>query len=232
VGEVIAPENQRIVLVHSPLVGPETVQPLATALEAMGAAALVPDLRPALGERDGSFWGRYVNDATTQRADVVVGHSGAGAYLPLIAERLNVRSVAYVDAIVPEDATGYRAPPDTLAFLDRHTRDDGLLEAWPDWWPAQVMIDVVPERSLREHIIDGAARVPRRIYDESIPLPTGWTHRPAVYLQLSDAYDAHRARAESYRWPTRRAGRGHLDIATAPEVTAAQLEELWQSLDR
>lgn len=229
---MISPANQRIVLIHSPLVGPETVQPLALALEAMGSVVLVPDLRSALGESDGSFWGRYVDAATRQRADVVVGHSGAGAYLPLIAERLDAHSVAYVDAIVPEDAPEYRPSPQILAFLDEHTRDNGMLDAWPLWWPASVMIDAVPERSLREHIADGAPRVPRHLYDESIPLPTGWTRRPAVYLQSSGAYDADRARAEHYGWPARRVGGGHLDLATAPESTAAHLAELWESLSR
>lgn len=215
-----------VVAVHSPLVGPITVRPLAAALDARGWSTRVPDLRPALADRTRPFWRAYVDGATTSAADIVVGHSGAGAYLPLIADRLDARAVAYVDAVVPGDGSAFEPSSDLIRFLDERTDANGLLPPWPEWWPPSVMTDLVPELALRQRIVADAPRVPRRIYDEAVPLPDEWWRRPAVYLQLSEAYDAHGARAGRYRWPTQRLLGGHLDLATQPDSTASGIAEL------
>lgn len=216
-----------ILLVHSPLVGPEVMQPLAAVLVGMDAAVAAPDLRPALSERGRPFRETYVELAARIRADVVIGHSGAGVYLPLIADRLHADIVTYIDAHVPDDQPVHTPTGETLAFMDDHTQADGLMAPWPRWWPEQTLVGLVPDPSLREQIARGAPRVPRRIYDESVPMPSGWTERPAAYLQTSAAYDAHRIRAERYGWPSGRVDGGHLDLAAAPEATAASLMELW-----
>lgn len=219
--------NRRILLVHSPLVGPEMMQPLATVLAGMDAAVAVPDLRPALEERAHPAWEAYVELATRNRADVVIGHSGAGVYLPLVADRAGADFVAYVDALVPADEPSHTPAGETLVFMDDHTQADGRMAPWSHWWPESTLVELVPDLSLREQIVRGAPRVPRRIYDESIPLPSGWTARPAVYLQTSAAYDTHRDRAEQFGWPSRRVDGGHLALAAAPETTAASLVGLW-----
>ena len=68
-------------LVHSPLVGPSTMAPLAAMLRTRGWATVVPDLRSAVSAP--ARFGRAVAEAADS-ADVVVGHSGAGPFLPAV----------------------------------------------------------------------------------------------------------------------------------------------------
>ena len=71
-----------VLALHSPLVGPSTIRPLADALDAVGWSTTVLDLRHSLTSPEA-----YI--ATVERAvgtvDVIIGHSGAGAFLPTIA---------------------------------------------------------------------------------------------------------------------------------------------------
>ena len=75
-------------LVHSPLVGPATMRPLADAVGALGWTVSVPDLREAVMSPE-TFASRAA--AAAGAADVVVGHSGAGAVVPVIGEQVGAR---------------------------------------------------------------------------------------------------------------------------------------------
>ena len=74
----------RALIIHSPLVGPSTVAPLAAALEALGWTTMVPDLRSAI-QSPTQFSQRAARAADA--TDVVIGHSGAGAFLPAVLTR-------------------------------------------------------------------------------------------------------------------------------------------------
>ncbi|HEY7294017.1 MAG TPA: hypothetical protein VH916_03205, partial [Dehalococcoidia bacterium] len=81
-----------LLLIHSPLTGPDVWHPVAETLRAHGAVAHVAELREdgAPGE---PFWARHARSvAEALRAlpggerPLLVGHSGAGALLPLVRE--------------------------------------------------------------------------------------------------------------------------------------------------
>ena len=78
------------VLVHSPLVGPETWSLVAESLRSMGQAALVPAL-PLVTAPGRPYWALHAQAVAEQAAHlasqdlVLVGHSGAGALLPAMA---------------------------------------------------------------------------------------------------------------------------------------------------
>ncbi|MBS2540208.1 alpha/beta fold hydrolase, partial [Catenulispora sp. NF23] len=104
------PHAPLLILVHSPLVGPATWQPVARLLRGR-YDVLVPSLH-GIAAGPGPYAHRFAEavkaaetaEATKPNAHhdkvVLVGHSGAGAHLPAIADALNERvtGTAFVDA--------------------------------------------------------------------------------------------------------------------------------------
>lgn len=214
-------------LVHSPLVGPTTLVPLARELRRHGWTVAVPDLRGALREPPPQ-WHAIVELATRGqgRPDLVVGHSGAGVVLPIIAEVLDPAFVAFVDAVVPHGDT-YEASSEFVQFIDTLDTDGPLLPPWHRWWGHEVMAALVPDATLREQIARDTPRVPRSFYDDAVHLPSQWCDRTGcVMLQLSGGYDEFRVRAERLGWPTGLIDGRHLDVATRPNLVCEHLLEL------
>jgi hypothetical protein len=112
----------RAVIVHSPLVGPATVVPLAEQLVTLDMDVDVPDLRDAV-ESPARFVQRAIEAAAG--VDLVIGHSGAGAFLPAIAAADATTSV-FVDAVVPGRDTSAPSRP-FVELLAGIPTQDGLL---------------------------------------------------------------------------------------------------------
>jgi hypothetical protein len=215
-------------IIHSPLVGPSTVAPLAASLEALGWTTTVPDLRSMVASPE-LFGQRAVSAGDT--ADVVIAHSGAGAFLPTVAAATNAAGV-FVDAVVPTSGPVFHASAQLVQLLDTLPIVDGLLPPWHQWWPPDVMAELVPDMTLRRRIIAEIPQVPRSFYDDAVPVPPQWWTRPAAYLQLSAAYADDRTRAERWDWPTRQLAGGHLDLCVLPELVAGHVIDLVRELDR
>lgn len=215
------------VLVHSPLVGPTTWRWVAEALAAAGHRAVVPDLRSSAATgRPQSFVDAAV--ASTPRdlvAPIVVGHSGAGFFLPSIAERVGATHTVFVDAGLPPDRNPATAGSDVLDQLTV-LAVDGTLPRWSTWWGADVMQALVPDDARRSHVDAELPEVPLALYEVPMDLPTDWLRRPASFLLLSEAYRADADGARSLGWRvTERVG-GHLDIVSAPEAVADLIVDL------
>jgi hypothetical protein len=221
-------EGINVLMIHSPLVGPLTLTPLAADLRHRGFEVVVPDLRSALTEPRPQ-WEAIVNliCSTADSIDVLVAHSGAGVLMPLIAERLNPRVTAFVDAVVPGDGPWYQASSAFVDFLASLQQDGPLLPPWHQWWGADAMSKLIPDEEARKQIAADTPRVPRSFYDDPVPLPSGWkTRSGCCFLQLSPAYDDDRARAEGYGWPLARMDGRHLDVAVKPAAVGAVLTDL------
>jgi hypothetical protein len=131
------------VLIHSPLVGPATWALVAKELERRGHRAIVPSLVEALGSGS-EFRGaiancvaRAVEHAGADQPLVLVGHSAAGAFLPVIRESLLNRVLAYlfVDARLPEwNASLFDASSAEIVEHQRALAKDGWLPRWSDWF--------------------------------------------------------------------------------------------------
>jgi len=210
-------------LVHSPLVGPATMKPLAAELAARRWRATAPDLRSS-ARTLGDFCAAAVRAVPT--ADVVIGHSGAGAVLPTVAARVGARCTVFVDAVLPAETTTYLPSPGFLDFIDTLPLHDGLLPAWHHWWPSDKVAELLPDERARRVVLDEIPAVPRSFYDDEIELPPSWWTQPACYLQLSPAYDDELARADQHRWPTARRVGGHLDLVVHPAEVADAIVEL------
>lgn len=215
-------------MIHSPLVGPATTEPLASALRDQGHEASAPDLRSALDDPRAS-WHRFVDEAAraTDGARVLIGHSGAGVFLPLLAVATGATTILFVDAVVPGAGSSWFIPPAAFTtFLDSMVGDDGRLTPWHRWWPAGTLEQLVPDPAQRQAIEREIPRVPRSFYDEAVPLPEGWTTRTGGFVHLSGMYDEDVARARDFGWPVLATDGQHLDLATRSNTVAALVIEL------
>ena len=146
------------VLVHSPLVGPSTWAPVASGLRDAGHDAVVPDLRGVASAP--SPWRHaadVVADAAGQLAAdalvVLVPHSGAGPYAPVLADALltqadrPVAGAVLVDAGLPAGPGGRTplAPARLLALVEPLADPDAVLPPWSRWWGPGVLEDELPE---------------------------------------------------------------------------------------
>jgi hypothetical protein len=208
-------------LVHSPLVGPTTWRWVADALLAAGHDAAMPDLRPsALTGHPRVFIDEAVSSAPSNWSrPVVVGHSGAGFFLPSIAERLDAAHAVFVDAGLPPDTSPATAGADFLDQL-RVLAVDGTLPRWSTWWGDEAMEMLVPDELRRAQVEAELPAIPIAFYETPVELPPGWPRRRASFLLLSDAYRADAERAKSLGWPLTNRPRGHLDIVNTPAALA------------
>ena len=131
-----------LVLVHSPLVGRLTWESVGVHLRHRGHFVVVPSLAdvadegPPYHRRFAEAVAEAVAKAGCDTPAVLVGHSGAGALLPEIAELLgpDAHAAVFVDALMPHQETSWfdTAPPELGRKLVRMTRR-GLLPRWHRW---------------------------------------------------------------------------------------------------
>lgn len=226
-----------LLLVHSPLLGPSSWRRLAEEAERLGRAVVVPDLTGIAGDAS-PRWQLFVDGAVSAARElddvVLVGHSGAGAMLPAIRERIGERVSAsiFIDAVVPPANGFHRTPEPRAETLDQLTRA-GRLKRWLDWWPDEVINDLLPDSSDRQALLSDMPCLPRAFYDEAIPVPPSWFEKECGYLQLSAAYEDDRRKANAWGWPTRALDSSHLGLVTAPrhvlDATLSLIEEVRRS---
>lgn len=226
-----------LVLLHSPLVGPATWAPAARELRRLGETALVPAVRRwATGPNPS--WRTWVDEAAAEVEGVarvplvLVGHSGAGPLLPILAARLPgcAAALIFVDAdLPPESGPVPIAPPRFLAML-RTLAADGVLPPWSEWWGPDAMATLVPDAAVRRAIERELPRLPLSYFEDSAPVPAGWSATPWAYFLFSDVHESTRAAAASRGMPTAEVLGGHLAMAVRPREVAAALVQLASAL--
>ncbi|MFD4249663.1 alpha/beta hydrolase [Amycolatopsis thermoflava] len=209
------------VLVHSPLVGPQTWQRVAAELRSRGHRVATPSLVAAL-DGPGPYYPRLF-DAVTEPGTLVV-HSGAGALVPGIAARTGAPRAVFVDALLPHPGRSWfdTVPPE-LAQRLRDLATDGRLPPWHEWFPPGTVEDLLPDPGTRDEFLAGLPRVPLAYFTEPAPAEA---EPPSAYLQLSAAYDEEAREAAERGWPVQRLDAHHLAPLTDPATIAAALERL------
>jgi hypothetical protein len=216
------------VLVHSPLVGPSAWRPVAAQLSAQGVATVVADLSEAVAS--GPPWHERIAAAVTAPGDdaiVLIGFSGAGPYLPSIAERLGdrVAAVILVDGSPPRPGRSWfdEAQPDFAEHL-RGLARDGVLPPWSEWFGPNDISELLPDADQREAFVAELPRLPLAYLAEPAP-PTRWAG-PVGYLLLSEAYRDVANRYAHRGEEVREYLSDHLAVLTRPEPIAQILREL------
>ena len=170
-----------LVLIHSPSVGPRTWQPVAHRLAELGWEAAVPSLLHVADEGP-PFWPQVVEavraglgTAEHGQGVVLVAHSNAGLFLPVITATLpgQVRGCIFVDAALPPASGAVPvAPPELLAVL-RNKASGGLLPRWTDWWDEAEVAPLFPDQATRRSVTEEQPRLPLSYYEASVPVPAG-----------------------------------------------------------
>ena len=208
----------RFLLVHSPLVGPSTLTPLAAALGARGNSVITPDLRGAATWT--AFVERAVGSARSNgfQPEVVVAHSGAGAVLPAIASEVGATRLLFIDSVLPPES-GTWTPSDLMrSRLNTMAGADRFLPAWHEWWNPNMMRRLVSNETLRTAIESECRQVSLDFYDSEAAQPDGWSSpESSVYIQLSGAYADEATEARNRAWPVLMCDGSHLDTATQPD---------------
>ncbi|MEV4512390.1 alpha/beta hydrolase [Dactylosporangium sp. NPDC049525] len=222
------------VLVHSPLVGPLTWAPVASALTAAGVAAVVPSL---LGVTDAAppFWpgiARRVADAVAGLPAgaplVVVAHSNAGYFVPVIVEALRepVAGRVFVDAALPARTGPTRIVASSVPDRLWTAGSDGRLPPWTAWWPDADVAGLFPDPGTRRAVEAEVPRLPFTYYQQEIPVPDGWDAGPCGYLWFSEHYGPKAQDAGERGWDVEHLPGQHLHQLVEPEAVAARLVKL------
>lgn len=229
------PQALVYVLVHSPIVGPDTWEPVADELRRREVPTLVPEL---VDDGGGDFWhqhvasvvGRLGQEIADDSGIVLVAHSGAGQLLTALGQDLRVQghelaAYLFVDAGLPAEGRCRleqlrdEAPhlAERLQEMFRHGTP------YPDWDEA-MLTELVPDPERRAKLVAGIRHQPKEYWTEPIPHGSDADETPRGVLLLSDGYAATEEAARSEGWPVRDLGTGnHFQMLVDPVGVADEL---------
>ncbi|MET8365312.1 alpha/beta hydrolase [Micromonospora sp. NPDC005194] len=229
------------VLVHSLLLGPRTWTAVAARLAALGAETVVPSLIDVVDVDDPPFWPRVsatINGSLSclpqGQPIVLVAHSNAGLLVPVIVQavRRPVVGCLFVDARLPPRAGSTpAASPERLAYL-RTKVTRGRLPQWTTWWDEEDVGTLFPDPQTRWAVSAEQPRLPISYYEQHIPVPAGWDHRPCGYLLFGPPYDRMAQESRKRGWDVAEEPGGHLHQLVDPDTVTARIAamtETWGS---
>ncbi|MFC7496648.1 MULTISPECIES: hypothetical protein [unclassified Nocardioides] len=209
-----------LLLLPSPLLGPASWAPVTSRLD-----ATVAD--PAGATSPDEVLAAYEQAAVGLSDVVLVPHSNAGLYAPLLADRIGAVATVYVDAALPGTTgrTGL-APPGLVDHLRELADADGLLPPWTQWWDPSEVDGLFLDAATRAAVEAGQPRLPLSYFTSSVEVPAGWAHRPSAYLAFGDTYADEIAVAHLRDWPLVALPGRHLHQLVAPDEVAATIAAL------
>ena len=227
--------SARLVLVHSPLVGPGTWEPVAADLAGRGFQVSVPDLTGtvAAGPPFAPRQAEVIAHSAPGQPTVLIGHSGAGPLLAAAsAVHRQVRGYLFVDAGLPTPGRAWMdtVPPELAGQLREMADGQGWLPPWPHWWGDEAVAELIPDPAARQRFAVGCPRLPMAMFEEVHPPAPRWPDAPAAYLLLSEAYQDQAATARESGWPVTELASHHLAPVTDPGLVAGSLRDLLSRL--
>ena len=226
----------RLILLHSPFVGPASWGGVAAELTARGHAVATPSwarLEPIPDD----FYRTLAQDMAGQieggegGPPILVTHSGGGPLMPALEAALATppASLILIDAILPHPGKSWlQTAPPQLALQLRNGVDAGLLPPWDQWWPPGALERLVPDEAVRTGVVSELEGLPLDYLEE--PAPAMTLTAPAAYLQLSGAYDDEGQYAVRQGWPVVRLPLHHLAMLTHAEAVAGAIHGLAERL--
>jgi hypothetical protein len=223
------------VLMHSPLVGPSTWAPVARRLP----GAVVPSFLHLATARP-PFWPVVAETVATavehlppDTGVVLVGHSNAGRYMPVVVDAIGrtVRSCVFVDASLPARSGMTEAISPALLDVVRRKAEGDRLPPWSQWWDEADVAPMFPDAETMRTVGDEQPRLPLSYFQQRIPVPAGWNDGiPCGYLMFAppgqDGDDEKAREARERGWRVERLPGLHLHQLVDPDAVAATIEEL------
>jgi hypothetical protein len=221
----------RLLLVHSPLVGPATWEMVAAVLAGRGYQVGVPDLTGtvAAGPPYCSRQAEVIASSASGQPAILIGHSGAGSLLATAGAIIEqVRGYIFVDGGLPIPGQTWMetVPPGLAAQLREMADAQGWLPPWAQWWGDEALAELISDPDARRHFAAGCPRLPLAMFEEVHPPAPQWPDAPAAYLQLSEAYGDQAAKAREPGWPVTQRVSHHLAPLTDPGLVTESLREL------
>jgi hypothetical protein len=225
----------RLVLVHSPLVGCSVWEPVAADLAGCGYELSMPDLAGAVaaGPPYCLRQAQAIAGGAGGGPAILVGYSGAGPLLAAAgALTSQVQGYVFVDAGLPAPGRSRleAVPADFAERLRSMAGADGWLPPWPRWWGDEELVRLIPDTAARRDFAAGCPRLPLAMFEEVQPPAPNWPDAPCAYLRLSEAYDDQAALARERGWPVTELDTHHLALLTEPGLVAAALRGLLAEL--
>ncbi len=224
-----------VVLVHSPLVGPFTWSLVAQSLQAAGFEVLVPALTDR-GKTPPAYWRQHTASVQLalasipqERPLVLVGHSGAGPLLPVIAQAAQhpVKAYLFVDADLPHPGQNRldEMEASVPAFAQELRRSLASGRRFPSWSDEDLSEDL-PDEPVRRHMLAELQPRPLHFFEEIIPTVAGWPDAPGGYVLFTQGYRRSLEQAQRAGWLSRTFHAGHFHMLVDPIAVAAALIEL------
>lgn len=223
--------SQLFVLVHAPVVGPASWQPVAAELASAGRTVVVPSLAgfasdgPPYAQRLVALAARQI-PAGPQDSVVLVTHSGAGVFAAQLSAAIGTADVTaiFVDAGLPDPSgAGPVVGSEFLPYLRELSRD-GLVPPWHQWWPGEDLSPLFPDEPTRRAVTSEESPLPLAFFEEILaPAPQSWPPRRAGYLLFSEAYRRQAQEAGKLGWPVREMPGEHLHMLVRPAEVAAAI---------
>jgi hypothetical protein len=223
----------RVVLLHSPLVGPSCWSQLAPLLRARGHRTLLPDFTAIMRGPPSYYEAMVALARDAIRGDAfdgptfLVAHSGAGALVPAIARGSpDLHGAIFLDALLPHPGQSWFdvAPADLAPHL-RGLVHDGFLPPWHLWWPPKMLSAMLPDEGTRAAFTSELKELPLAYFEERAPETVLPPCILSAFIRLSDAYENEASRAEALGWRVVRETLHHLAMLTKAEHIAAVLDE-------
>jgi hypothetical protein len=217
-------------LLPSPFLGPAVWRPAAALLAADGwPVAEVPlSGRPPRTTADAQS--ALLTAIPPGPEIVLIPHSNAGLYVPILTTARNVAGFVFTDAVLPGRRGRIQAaPPGLLTMLADRADGDGMLPPWTRWWEEDIS-ELFPSEAVRAEVEREEQRIPLSYCTGSVEIPSGWDERPGAYLAFGETYAAERTAAAERGWPVRTLRGDHLHMLVDPAETATAIAELLREI--
>ena len=225
-------EPTAFVLIHSPICGPDTWEPVAEIIAADGAQVVVPNLNVD----EAPFWRSHTRSIVRTIAKevpggmplVLVAHSSAGQLLGVLG--LVLRDVGYqvasyilADAGLPPQNQSRleqldMVAPELASELREHFAAGG---SYPNWSDAALR-PLVPDTERRQRLLAGVRQPPFDFWDETIPSAGDWPDAAVGVLLFSRSYEATARAAREHGWPLRRLSANNHFLCLTDEYAVAE----------
>ena len=236
---MIIDKDIAFVLLHSPLVGPYTWEPVQKILAEQGFQVMMPAI---WDDPDSAlpYWQQHADSVAKdiaqireQQKVVLVAHSGAGPLLPAVRQKLShpIFSYIFVDAGIPRVG---------LSRLDLMKLEDAewaeqfhqsLLqgEVFPTWTENDLK-EIIPDAESRQKLVDELRPRSLPFFTEPIPVQAGWPDAPCIYIKFSAAYEWDAMQAKHADWPVYAIDAAHFHMLVDPVAVADLLVTAVQNL--
>ncbi|MFT4028574.1 MAG: hypothetical protein QM675_01760 [Protaetiibacter sp.] len=216
----------KLLLMGSAFLPPSVLEPLAASLGSLGHEVTVASPWEPAGPEEAL--GVYAAALADLEAPILVAHSNAGNYVPLLLPRHQVAGVVFVDAVLPPLAGGaWRVVPEELAdHVDSLSEGDRALP-WTRWWARDEMVGLFPSEAAFEEVDNASPWVPKSYFRAELDAPGAWARSvTGAYLAFGDTYADELARASAYGWPVDVLPLSHLGVLGQPDLVASAVERL------